>query len=1045
LAAIGCLLAMGWIAQGAEAVSAPAVESLCHWADGPIQIDGAADEAAWNRAPWIDRFALPWLKGADARPARTATKARLLWDRQFLYFHAEMQDGDLYADVLEHDGRTWDNDVIELFLKPSAEEPGYYEFQVNAAGTVMDMFLPRRGAGGYARFKSDGAFQIETQVKLRGTLNDWTDKDQSWSVEGRIPWLDLMRTGGRPEPDARWKFALCRYDYSVDFEGPELSTNAPLNEQEEPDFHGHEQYATLRFVGPQAPAEQHAARQNSGEAQTSAQQDSTPQTSASQDATPRGFERFMPCTTSRVVGSPEEPLPYRVRRAYPQMPIELPIAVIAQPGTDRMIVINQDRPHGATRLMRFVDTPDVEASETLVERDDTAYGIAFHPDFAHNGYLYVGSSGPGNAEGEARRSRVTRYAISGEKPGAIDPRSAREIISWQSAGHDGADVTFGLDGMLYVTSGDGTSDSDTNLAGQGLDHLLGKVLRIDVDHPDTGREYGIPTDNPFVDRPDTRAETWAYGLRNPWRITTDPETGHIWVGNNGQDMWEQAYLIQRGANYGWSVYEGSHPFYLNRTLGPTPVVKPTVEHSHSEARSLTGGVVYYGKQLPELSGAYIYGDYSTGMIWAVKHDGQQILWHKPIADTTLQIAGFGLDTRGELLVVDHRGQGQGALYGLEPNPDQEANADFPRRLSETGLFRDVASHTMQPSLIPYGVNAPLWSDGAHKTRYLALPRADSKIDMTASRAWVFPDKTVLVKSFAIEEFQGVEASRRWIETRLLTRQAGEWVGYSYRWNDAGTDATLVDREGLDQAFTINTPQGPRTLAWRYPGRAECMVCHTRAFGFVLGLNTLQMNRDHDYGGVQENQLELLERLGRLQVDWARPAGAALRQQAETRGLKGAELDAYVRQQTASRQKRASATSALLFEPATAYEKLVDPYDASQDLTARARSYLHANCAICHVAAGGGNAQIDLEFSTPPAKMRLLDETPLHHTFEIPDARLIAPGAPQRSVLLHRMAMRERGQMPQLATTRVDRQAVEMLRAWIAGLQPAGPETEPDAE
>src|SRR4029077_8013222 len=146
-----------------------------------------ADEEAWKAAQPIDKFYLPWLQD-KARAAQNATRAKLLWDRDNLYFFAEMDDADLYADITEHDGQTWDNDVFELFFKPADDKPGYYEFQVNAAGTIMDMFLPRRGAGGYRRFKSDGDFHIDAKIRLQGTLNHWQDKDTGWAVEGRIPW-----------------------------------------------------------------------------------------------------------------------------------------------------------------------------------------------------------------------------------------------------------------------------------------------------------------------------------------------------------------------------------------------------------------------------------------------------------------------------------------------------------------------------------------------------------------------------------------------------------------------------------------------------------------------------------------------------------------------------------------------------------------------------------------------------------------------------------------------------------------------------------------
>jgi hypothetical protein len=217
---------------------------LCRRATGPITLDGKADEAAWRAAGAIDHFHLPWL-GARDRPAKTKTVARLLWDDDYLYFHAEMEDHDLYADITEHDGMTWENDVFELFFKPADKAKGYYEFQVSAAGTKMDMFLPSRGSGGYRRWKGAHPFAWETRVARDGTLNDPSDRDRGWSVEGRFPWKDFAPTGGRPARGDVWKFALCRYDYSIDFDDPELSTHAPLQAL---NFHRHEDYAPLRFA-----------------------------------------------------------------------------------------------------------------------------------------------------------------------------------------------------------------------------------------------------------------------------------------------------------------------------------------------------------------------------------------------------------------------------------------------------------------------------------------------------------------------------------------------------------------------------------------------------------------------------------------------------------------------------------------------------------------------------------------------------------------------------------------------------------------------------
>ena len=303
-----------------------------------------------------------------------------------------------------------------------------------------------------------------------------------------------------------------------------------------------------------------------------------------------------------MVGSPEPPLPYRTEKRYPKLKLTFPIAIAHQPGSDRLLTITQDAPYQTTSIRRFVDRADVTDTETLLPADGRiAYDITFHPQFATNGFVYVGHNrvkvdpNAPNPEPKAdgkeqdkppkrpKYSTVSRFRMNPRPPYEFDPKSEVVIIEWESDGHNGAAITFGLDGMLYVTSGDGTSDSDTNLRGQDLSKLTAKVLRIDVDHPDEGRMYSVPKDNPFVGQPNVVSETWAYGLRNPWRMTTDRETGHIWVGNNGQDLWEQVYFVRKGDNYGWSVHEGSHPFYLSRELGPHPLVTPALEHHHSES------------------------------------------------------------------------------------------------------------------------------------------------------------------------------------------------------------------------------------------------------------------------------------------------------------------------------------------------------------------------------------------------------------------------------------------------------------------------------
>ncbi|MDB5352060.1 MAG: putative heme-binding protein [Planctomycetota bacterium] len=700
------------------------------------------------------------------------------------------------------------------------------------------------------------------------------------------------------------------------------------------------------------------------------------------DDKPIGPKPRTPWSSSRLVGSPDPPSPYTVEKTFTKQTWKAPIYLAEEPGTDRLLVVQAEgaADQGA-RVLRIKDDPDAGETEVFLDMPKRlVYSVCFHPDYVKNGFLYVFSNGPKDLP--ERMNRISRFNVDRQAPRHVDPKSEETIIEWKSAGHDGGDLTFGHDGLLYVTTGDGTSDSDGWNSGQTLDDLLGSVLRIDVNRRDGKMPYAIPADNPFVKTPGARGEVWAYGLRNPWRMCTDPKTGHIWVGNNGQDLWETAHLIRRGENYGWSVAEGNHPFYLERKRGPTPLVAPTIEHSHAEFRSLTGGVVYHGDKLPDLAGAYIYGDYSTGRIWGMKHDGQRVLWHRELADTTLQIAAFRVDHRGELLIVDHGGNG---LYRLIPRPKTENATPFPTLLSQTGLFASTKTNQLDPAVIPYSVNAPAWTDGARADHAMAVPGA-TKVGFDSGRSWTFPDGTALVQTLSLEREPGKAASLFRVETRVLLRQQGEWDGYSYRWNPEQTDATLVAKNGEEAEIARQN--------WRFPSRAECMACHSRAGNYVLGLTGSQLNRDQGEGGGRVNQLQAFDQLGLF-------------------------------------------TSALP-KPPQDLDRFVDPADATQDLERRSRAYLHVNCSGCHVESGGGNAKMEMALTTPREKMNLLGARPQHDTFGIADAMLVAPGDPERSVLLHRLSHRGRGQMPPLVSNRVDESAVALLRAWIAQLKPDRP-------
>jgi uncharacterized repeat protein (TIGR03806 family) len=336
----------------------------------------------------------------------------------------------------------------------------------------------------------------------------------------------------------------------------------------------------------------------------------------------------------------------------------------------------------------------------------------------------------------------------------------------------------------------------------------------------------------------------------------------------------------------------------------------------------------------------------------------------------------------------------GEILELEPRESGGASAaEFPRRLSETGLFTSTADLAPAPGLIPYSVNAPVWADGARMERFLAIPD-EGRIGYQDSRGWNLPERSVLVQTLFLEMEAGIPASARRIETRILTRQDGEWAGYSYLWDDDQKDAVLVESHGVERVLAIKdagSPGGKRRQTWHVPARTECMGCHSRAANWLLGVSTLQMNRDHNYGGEVENQIAAFERVGIFEKSPAKPA--------------------------------------------TESPRLVDPYDPGADLTARARSYLHANCSHCHVVAGGGNARLELEFQTADEKTMLFAD-PLHTTFGLPEGKVVSRGEPCRSVLLYRVSKLGHGRMPHLGSSVVDVQATKFLFDWVAALPAA---------
>jgi uncharacterized repeat protein (TIGR03806 family) len=715
------------------------------------------------------------------------------------------------------------------------------------------------------------------------------------------------------------------------------------------------------------------------------------------DDKPIGIAKRTLWTTSRVKGSPEPPAPYRSEVAFPRLQFSEPLDLVQAPGSDRLLVAER-----RGKIFSFRNDKQAD-KELLIDLGTTVYGIVCHPRFADNGYLFV-TYLPTPDKDTPTGTKVARFKVERGKQWRCERASEKIVFEWPSGGHNGGCLKFGSDGYLYIGTGDGSGIADELHTGQNLGDVLGAILRIDVDRPDKEKSYGIPKDNPFVSRKGARPEIWAYGLRQPWRFSFDRQSGELWAGEVGQDLWEMVYRIEKGGNYGWSVMEGTHPFRPERQRGPTPILPPVVEHSHTDFRSLTGGYVYHGKRLKELAGAYIYGDFDTGRVWALRYDGKKVTQHQELVDTPYRIVSFGEDAAGEIYFVDFIG---GKIHRLVPAPKVAQAAPFPRKLSDTGLFTSTRDLKPAPGLIPYTVNSQLWGDHASKERFIALP-GDSRIEYNvlkypepipgAMPGWRFPDGTVFVKTFFLEMERGNPASKRRLETRLLhfeqlegTQEVGDqyFRGYTYVWNDEQTDALLIGPGALDRTFTIRDKQAPGgkvQQTWHFPSRAECTLCHTMPAKFVLGVNTLQFNKEHDYGTVKANQLRTLEHQG----IFTKPLPAAPEK----------------------------------------LPRLVDHADPSQPLNLRARSYLHSNCSHCHMKWGGGNADFQLLATLDLKDMGIVNVKPAHGTFDIRDTRLIAPGDPERSMILYRMKKLGLGRMPHIASSIVDETAVTLIHDWI---------------
>ena len=559
-----------------------------------------------------------------------------------------------------------------------------------------------------------------------------------------------------------------------------------------------------------------------------------------------------------------DPVPQQMQltRAFTGLDFSALVGLYAAPdASNRIFVVERNG-----RIFVFDNRDDVTSATLFLDivslvqsagDEQGLLGLAFDPDYATNRRFfvnYIATSGC-TASGAGGCTKIARFEASPTNPNQALANTRAQIIEYSQPfdNHNGGAIAFGPDGMLYVASGDGGDGGDPFRNAQNLSQRLGKILRLDVR---VGAPSIVPATNPFVGVPNTDPLVYHYGLRNPWRISFDRVTGDLLIGDVGQNLREEVDRVRAGSaggrNFGWDYCEGTLDYRTGAHCTDIQSVPPVIEYEHfvtGGGSVIIGGYVYRGDAFPELYGAYLYTDAESGNIWA--WDGQDPVnpWNPGnpgvlIGNAQVGIGSFGEDQFGEIYAVSSV---TGDIYRLARNGSSGTGSSFPSLLSTTGLFSNVAALTPATGMIEYDVTTPLWSDKATKRRWMALP-VEGRILFNARDEWEYPLGTVFVKHFELARPAG--GTRR-VETRVFIRQIDRWTGVTYRWNTAGTDASLITA-GLNESIDLGSGT---SQSWHYPSSSECLSCHTSAAGRVLGVRTRQLASSRTYANGTQPQID----------------------------------------------------------------------------------------------------------------------------------------------------------------------------------------------
>ncbi|MFM2295302.1 MAG: hypothetical protein RLZZ350_1715 [Verrucomicrobiota bacterium] len=739
-------------------------------------------------------------------------------------------------------------------------------------------------------------------------------------------------------------------------------------------------------------------------------------------------------------------LNYTYTNAFPGLIFTNPTCIVSAPGETNRLFILEKRGRvvvitnlaAPTRAI-FLDITNrvTAASDTTTADERGLLSIVFHPGYATNGYFYLWFTGQGtNTDGTGLNDILARYQVSSTNANVANVNSEQRIIAQydEQDNHDGGDMHFGpLDGYLYFTMGDEGAQNGTQGNAQRIDRdFFAGMMRIDVDkkpgglapnpHPSivtngSGQAfYTVPVDNPWVHTSlggdwngmfnttnftaltnSIRTEFWAVGLRNPFRFSFSPIDNTLYLGDVGEQNWEELDIIERGKNYGWNWFEGLLQRSNNIPSGPVPIgftntapLDVYTQTNQADKYAVIGGYVYTGTRLSQLYGAYIYADYGKGNVWALRNTGTNVTFFQQlfVDDAVSGVAGvstFGVDpSNKDMLYADLVSGTNSIIKRILYSTNTATGAPIPPTLADTGAFSDTTNLTVAPGVVAYDLNVPFWSDNASKTRWVSVPDTNLDFTFNASGNWSFPTGTVWIKHFELELTNGVAASRTRVETRLLVKNTDGVYGVTYRWGGSLTNATLVGENGFDENFVINDGGGIlRTQVWHYPGRAECLQCHTALGGYALGFNTPELNKNFSYAGGTTNQLQAFADAGYFSNAITSPALLP---------------------------KLAAATN-------TAYS-----------LEFRARSYFAANCRHCH--QGAGQALWDARIESALAQQGIVDGPLVNYFGDPANNRVVKAGSLTNSVLYRRISTLDQDHMPPLATSVLDSANVNLIAAWI---------------